>query len=92
MAGSKPKRASFYADLDHLRTHFDALDSENCGYIGYEQLKTLAKEIQGFDDSMVSELMEKLDRDKDGKVYKLVTAVQAEEKGGGAGAGLRKWV
>ena len=68
MAGSAPKRASFYADLDLLRTHFEALDPGKSGYIGPDELKNLAREIQGFEESMVSELMEKLDRDKDGKV------------------------
>lgn len=62
------KRASFYADLDLLRSQFDSLDPKNSGYIGYGELTTLVKSMQGFEESMVPELMERLDRDKDGKV------------------------
>lgn len=62
------KRASFYADLDLLRSQFDSLDPKNSGYIGYSELTTLVKSMQGFEESMVPELMERLDRDKDGKV------------------------
>ncbi len=89
MAGSKPKRSSFYADLDHLRTHFDALDTERCGFIGYAQLQTLAQQIQGFDESMVSELMEKLDRDRDGKVRSRCRVLAACGLPLGMGAGQR---
>ena len=67
MAG-RTKRTSLYADLDLLRTSFEAQDSEKSGYIGYSELTKLACEMQGFEESMVPELMERLDRDKDGKV------------------------
>lgn len=62
------KRPSFRADLDLLRTHFNALDPEKSGYIGYDELARLVKDMQGVEESMVPDLMEKLDRDKDGKV------------------------
>ena len=62
------KRASFYADLDLLRSQFDALDPLKSGYIGYSELTKLVQSMQGFEESMVPELMTQLDRDKDGKV------------------------
>lgn len=64
----RTKRASFYADLDLLRSHFEALDPQKSGYIGYKELAKLVQDIQGVEESMVPELMEKLDRDRDGKV------------------------
>ena len=63
-----PKRASFYADLDLLRTHFEALDRQKTGYIGYGELTQLVRDMPTFEESMVPELMERLDRDKDGRV------------------------
>ena len=65
---SHPKRASFYADLDLLQTHFEALDKQTTGYIGYSELTQLVRDMPTFEDSMVPELMERLDRDKDGRV------------------------
>jgi len=62
------KRASFCADLDLLRSQFDALDPRKSGYIGYSELTKLVQSMQGFEESMVPELMTQLDRDKDGKV------------------------
>ena len=64
------RRASFYADLDLLRSQFDSLDPQNTGYIGYSELTTLVKSMQGFEESMVPDLMDRLDRDKDGKVIR----------------------
>ena len=61
------KRASFYADLDVLRRHFNEVDAANTGLIGHEELTTMVKNMQGIEDS-TTELLEKLDRDKDGKV------------------------
>lgn len=62
------KRGSFYADLERLRNTFSSLDPENTGYIGYDELIKLAQTESGMDESMVPELLERLDRDKDGKV------------------------
>ena len=62
------KRCSFYNDLDSLRCCFDDLDPGRSGYIGYEELTKLVKNMPNTEDSVVPELMEKLDRDKDGKV------------------------
>lgn len=67
MAGTG-KRRSFYADLGHLRTCFKDLDPENLGFIGYGELTQLVQSMPNTKDSVVPELMEKLDRDKDGKV------------------------
>ncbi len=62
------KRRSFYADLDHLRTHFDSLDHAKTGYIGYNDLKELAQKMPDIEEAVLPELMAKLDRDEDGKV------------------------
>ncbi len=62
------KRRSFYADLDSLRSCFDNVDKRKSGYIGYDELTKLVESMPGTEDSVVSELMEKLDRDKDGQV------------------------
>lgn len=70
-SGSSSKRSSLYADLENLRSQFSSLDPNNTGYIGYEELKTLAQSESGLDEAMVPELLEKLDRDKDGKVTEM---------------------
>ncbi len=62
------KRRSFSADLDQLRTCFRELDAEDTGYIGYEQLRKLVQSLPDTEESVVPDLWEKLDRDKDGKV------------------------
>ncbi len=62
------KRRSFYADLDRLRSHFDSLDQDRTGYIGYSELQQLVQKMSGIEEAVLPELMEKLDRDKDGKV------------------------
>lgn len=67
-SSSSSKRGSLYADLEHLRTQFSSLDPESTGYIGYEQLMRLVKSETNMDESAVPELLEKLDRDKDGRV------------------------
>lgn len=67
-ASSRGKRRSFYADLDHLRGLFENLDSEKTGFIGYNELTKLVQSMPNTEDSVVPELMDKLDRDKDGKV------------------------
>ena len=67
MAASS-RRKSFYADLDRLKHHFDALDPQKSGYIGYAELTQLVQSMRGQEESVVPELMKRLDRDKDGKV------------------------
>jgi len=62
------KRRSFYANLDKLKSHFDSLDHERTGYIGYSELKQLVQKVSDLEEAVLPELMEKLDRDKDGKV------------------------
>ena len=67
-SSSSSKRGSLYADLEHLRAQFTSLDPDNTGFIGYEELVTLAQSESGLDEAMVPELLEKLDRDRDGRV------------------------
>lgn len=62
------KRRSFYADLDHMRSLFDSVDTTKTGYIGFRELCVLVRNIPGIEEAAVPELMDKLDRDKDGKV------------------------
>ncbi len=76
------KRRSFYADLDRLRSHFDSLDQDRTGYIGYSELQQLVQKMSGIEEAVLPELMEKLDRDKDGKVG-------VPRKGGVAGTSCR---
>lgn len=66
------KRRSFYADLDRLRQHFDSLDAEQSGHIGFKELTKLVESMPGVEESAVPELMDRLDRDKDGKVCKVL--------------------
>ena len=63
------KRRSFSADLDQLKTCFRELDSDDTGYIGFEQLRKLVQSLPDTEESVVPDLWEKLDRNKDGKVY-----------------------
>ena len=67
MARSSTKRGSLYADLDNLRATFASLDPDNTGYIGYQELKTLAQSESSINEAMLPELLETLDRDNDGK-------------------------
>lgn len=62
------KRRSFNTDLDHLRKCFNEVDHMKSGFIGLEELTKLVNSMPHPRDSVVAELMEKLDRDKDGKV------------------------
>lgn len=62
------KRSSFLLDLRELRKGFDAVDTEGRGYIDFDGLKLMIEGMQGLDGSMANELMDSLDRDKDGKV------------------------
>lgn len=68
MAAKSGKRRSFYTDLDHLRKCFDNVDHDRSGFIGYNELTKLVQIMPDAEDSVVPELMDKLDRDKDGKV------------------------
>lgn len=67
-SSSSSKRGSLYADLENLRTQFSSLDPENTGYIGSEELMRLVISETNMDESAVPELLERLDRDKDGRV------------------------
>lgn len=69
------KRGSLCTDLDHLRTTFASLDPDNTGYIGYQELRTLAQSESGMDETMVPELLERLDRDNDGRVRKIYCSI-----------------
>ena len=62
------KRSSLHADLNHLRATFASVDPENTGYIGVQELRSLAQTSTGVDETTVALVLEKLDRDKDGKV------------------------
>lgn len=62
------KRRSFYADLDHMRSLFDSVDASKTGLIGFKELCVLVQNIPGIEEATVPELMDRLDRDKDGKV------------------------
>ena len=70
MAATGGKRRSFNTDLDHLRKCFNNVDLHKSGFIGLEGLSKLVDSMPDTDPehSIVAELMEKLDRDKDGKV------------------------
>jgi Ca2+-binding EF-hand superfamily protein len=68
MAATSGKRRSFNTDLEHLRKCFDNVDHQRGGFIGLEGLTKLVDSMPDTGDSVVTELMEKLDRDKDGKV------------------------
>lgn len=68
MAATSGKRRSFYADLDHLRKCFDEVDHDRSGFIGYSGLTELVGRMPNTGESVVPELMQKLDRDGDGKV------------------------
>lgn len=68
MSASSGKRRSFYTDLEYLRKCFDNVDQAKSGFIGYSELTKLVESMPTTGDAVVSELMEKLDRDKDGKV------------------------
>lgn len=68
MAATSSKRRSFYADLDHLKKCFDQVDHAKTGFIGYSELTKLVETMPDTASSVVPELMEKLDRDKDGRV------------------------
>ena len=67
MANEK-RPSSLYMDLKNLRERFNEIDKEEKGYIEREGLEQMIRGMEGFDVSMTTELMESLDRDKDGKV------------------------
>lgn len=68
LAATSGKRRSFNTDLDHLRKCFSDVDHLKSGFIGLEELTKLVNSMPDSRDSVVAELMETLDRDKDGKV------------------------
>ena len=70
------KRRSFYADLDHMRSLFDSVDTSETGFIGIKELCVLVRSIPGIEEAAVPELMERLDRDSDGKVRSAHNLVQ----------------
>lgn len=67
------KRSSFLLDLRDLRKGFDAVDTEGKGYIDFDGLRLMMDGMQGLDGSMAQELMDSLDRDKDGKVVQIIS-------------------
>lgn len=68
MAATGGKRRSLNTDLHNLRKCFNDVDHHKSGFIGLEELTKLVDRIPDTEHSIVAELMEKLDRDKDGKV------------------------
>lgn len=70
MAVSSSGKRSFYTDLDDFRSHFDSLDQDKTGYIGYNELKQLVQKMSNDvdEEEFLRDLMAKLDRDNDGKV------------------------
>ena len=62
------KRSSFLLDLRDLHNGFDAVDTEGKGYIDFDGLQLMIAGMKGLDGSMAQELMDSLDRNKDGKV------------------------
>lgn len=71
MADEK-RRSSLYLDLKELRERFEEVDQDNKGYIDYGGLEQMIAGMEGFDSSMAGELMDSLDRDKDGKVRNIL--------------------
>ena len=65
---SEKRPSSLYMDLKELRKRFDEVDKTMIGYINYDGLQQMIAGMDGFDNSMAMELMNSLDRDKDGKV------------------------
>ena len=65
---SEKRPSSLYMDLKELRRRFDEVDKTMIGYIDYDGLQQMIAGMDGFDNSMAMELMNSLDRDKDGKV------------------------
>lgn len=60
--------SSLYVDLKKLRELFQEVDKEEKGYIDFDGLQEMISSMEEFDPNMAKELMETLDRDKDGKV------------------------
>ena len=66
MMAREKRPSSLYLDLKELKEKFDEADSEGKGYIDRDGLQRMT---EGFD---IDQLMLSLDRDKDGKVKRLV--------------------
>lgn len=65
---SEKRPSSFYLDLKNLRERFEEVDKDGKGFIDYEELQVMIASMEEFDPAMARELMDYLDRDKDGKV------------------------
>ncbi len=51
-----------------MRSLFNSVDTSKTGCIGFPELCVLVRSIPGIEEAAVPELMDGLDRDKDGKV------------------------
>ena len=65
---AEKRPSSLYLDLKNLRELFQEVDKDEKGYIDFDGLQEMISNMEEFDPNMAKELMEKLDRDKDGKV------------------------
>ena len=65
---SQKRPSSLYMDLKELRNRFDEVDIDGKGYIDYRGLQEMISGMEGFNSSALQELMDTLDRDRDGKV------------------------
>lgn len=65
---TEKRPSSLYFDLISLRERFDEVDRDGKGFIDYKGLQTMIENMEEFDPGMARELMDTLDRDKDGKV------------------------
>ena len=63
----KKRPSSLYLDLKELRERFEEVDKEKKGYIDYNGLQQMISNMD-FDPALTRQLMDNLDRDKDGKV------------------------
>ena len=63
----KKRPSSLYLDLKELRERFEEVDKEKKGYIDYNGLQQMISNME-FDPALTRQLMDNLDRDKDGKV------------------------
>jgi hypothetical protein len=77
------KRSSLYLHLKEIRERFENVDRENRGYIDCSGLREMISDMEDFDPDLADDLMDKLDRDKDGKVtlddFQTLYTVEREE-------------